>query len=255
MVIVEKTKIADIPALHIAKNQIKDEKAPLILFVHGFGSAKEHNLHYAYLYAEEGFRVVLPEADYHGERYKGLEELEMNFKFWDIVINEIKELQRIKDELVGKGLVDETRIGVAGTSMGGIVTLGALTQYPWIKTAVSLMGSPYYEEFCRGQIEELKRHDIELPFTDTELEEKYAELKKYDLSLQPEKLNGRPLFFWHGEKDKMVPFKYTYEFYQEIQPLYKGKDEDLSFIADTRADHKVTREGLLASVDWFKKHL
>ncbi|MEH7224881.1 esterase [Bacillus sp. JJ1566] len=255
MVIVEKKKFVDIPALHIVKDQLKDEKAPLILFVHGFGSAKEHNLHYAYLYAEEGFRVVLPEADFHGERDKSLEELEMNFKFWDIVINEIKELQSIKDELVGNGLVDESRIGVAGTSMGGIVTLGALTQYPWIKTAVSLMGSPYYEEFCRGQIEELQQHDIELPFSEAELEEKYAELRKYDLSIQPEKLNGRPLFFWHGEKDKMVPFKYTYEFYQEVKPLYNGKKENLSFIADTRADHKVTREGLLASVEWFKKYL
>ncbi|MEH7386687.1 prolyl oligopeptidase family serine peptidase [Bacillus sp. JJ1521] len=255
MVIVEKKRIADIPALHIVKDQLKDEAAPLILFIHGFGSAKEHNLHYAYLYAEEGYRVVLPEADYHGERDKGLEDLEMNFKFWDIVVHEIKELQSIKDELVGKGLADETRIGVAGTSMGGIVTLGALTQYPWIKTAVSLMGSPYYEEFCRGQIEELKVHDIELPFSDSELEEKYAELRKYDLSIQPEKLDGRPLFFWHGEKDKMVPFKYTYGFYREIKPLYKGKGENLSFIADTRADHKVTREGLLASVEWFKKHL
>ncbi|MCC3355564.1 prolyl oligopeptidase family serine peptidase [Bacillus sp. REN16] len=255
MVIVEKRKIADIPALHIVKNHLKDEIAPLILFVHGFGSAKEHNLHYAYLYAEEGFRVVLPEADYHGEREKDLDELEMDFKFWDIVVNEIKEIQVIKDELIGEGLVDKTRIGIAGTSMGGIVTLGALTQYPWIKTAVSLMGSPYYEEFCRGQIEELKRHDIELPFSEAELEEKYAELRKYDLSIQPETLNGRPLFFWHGEKDKMVPFKYTHEFYQEIKPLYKGKEENLSFIADTRADHKVTREGLLASVEWFKKHL
>ncbi|MDI5791688.1 hypothetical protein PO124_35075 [Bacillus licheniformis] len=31
--------------------------------------------------------------------------------------------------------------------MGGIVTLGALTQYEWITTAVSLMGSPAYVEF------------------------------------------------------------------------------------------------------------
>ena len=255
MIIIENKKYAEIPALHIVKNQLKDEALPLILFVHGFGSAKEHNLHYAYLYAEQGFRVLLPEADYHGERDRGIDDHEMDFKFWDIVVNEIKELQIIKDELLNQGQIDEARIGVAGTSMGGIVTLGALTQYPWIKAAVSLMGSPYYEEFCRGQIEELKRHDIELPFSDAELEEKYAELRKYDLSMQPEKVNGRPLFFWHGEKDKMVPFKYTYEFYQKIKPLYKGKEENLSFIADTRADHKVTREGLLASVEWFKKHL
>ncbi|WP_453990502.1 esterase [Bacillus nitroreducens] len=255
MIIVEKKKYADIPLLHIVKKQAKDEKLPLIVFIHGFGSAKEHNLHYAYLYAEEGFRVVLPEADYHGERDKGLEELEMNFKFWDIVMNEIKELAVIKDELNKEGLIDETRIGVAGTSMGGIVTLGALTQYPWIKTAVSLMGSPYYEEFCRGQIEEMKKHDIEIPLNDKELEELYSELRKYDLTFQPEKLNGRPLLFWHGEKDKVVPFQYTYDFYKELLPLYKDNEQNLTFIVDTTMDHKVSREGLLASVDWFKKHL
>ncbi|WP_449539428.1 esterase [Ferdinandcohnia sp. Marseille-Q9671] len=255
MIIVEHNTYADIPALHIVKNQIKDERLPVILFIHGFGSAKEHNLHYAYLYAEKGYRVVLPEANYHGERDKGLKDLEMNFKFWEIVVNEIKELQIIKDELEKQELIDEARIGVAGTSMGGIVTLGALTQYPWIKTAVSLMGSPYYEDFCRGQIEELKRHNVQLPLTEAQLEEMYAELRKYDLSQQPEKVNGRPLLFWHGEKDEVVPFHYTYTFYEEIKPLYTEKEENLSFIADSRADHKVSRAGLLASVEWFKKHL
>lgn len=255
MITVEKKKYAEIPVLHIVKNQLKDDKLPLILFVHGFGSAKEHNLHYAYLYAEEGFRVVLPEADFHGERDQGLNELEMNFKFWDIVINEVKELQIIKDELSDQGLIDEARIGVAGTSMGGIVTLGALTQYPWIKTAVSLMGSPYYEEFCRGQIEAMKDNDIDIPLSNEELDELYRELRNFDLTLQPDKLDGRPLLFWHGERDKVVPFRYTYDFYQDIKPLYEDNPENIAFIVDTTMDHKVSREGLLASVDWFKKHL
>ncbi|MFS0864207.1 esterase [Fredinandcohnia sp. 179-A 10B2 NHS] len=254
MVIIEKTKFADVPVLHIAQQNIMDEKLPVILFVHGFGSAKEHNLHYAYLYAEEGYRVVLPEAAYHGERARDITEGEMNFKFWDIVVNEIEELNQIKEELQEKGLIDETRIGLAGTSMGGIVTLGALTQYEWIKVAVSLMGSPYYEAFCRGQIEELKRHGVDIPFVNEELEEKYEVLRKYDLSLQPEKVGGRPLLFWHGEKDETVPFHFTYEFYQRVKSMYENQ-ENIKFIADPAADHKVTREGLLASVEWFKKHL
>ncbi|MFT4417136.1 prolyl oligopeptidase family serine peptidase [Fredinandcohnia humi] len=254
MVIIEKVMLADIPALHIVKNQIKEEKLPVIFFIHGFGSAKEHNLHYAYLYAEEGYRVILPEAEYHGERSIGITESEMDFKFWDIVVNEINELQLIKEDLQTKGLIDDARIGLAGTSMGGIVTLGALTQYSWINTAVSLMGSPYYEAFCRGQINELKRHGVDLPFTNAELEEKYEVLRKYDLSMQPDALAGRPILFWHGKRDEVVPFQYTYDFYNRVKPLYDNED-NIKFIADPQADHKVSREGLLASVEWFKQHL
>lgn len=255
MVIVENRQISNIPTLHLVKQELQEEKLPLVLFVHGFTSAKEHNLHYGYLLAEEGFRVVLPDAQFHGERDGKYTGNELNFLFWDIVVNEIKELQVIKDELVSEGLADETRIGVAGTSMGGITTLGALTQYPWINAAVSLMGSPYYESFCRGQIDELKRHNIEIPFSNEELEQKYEELKTYDLTLQPEKIDRRPLLFWHGEKDEVVPFHYTYEFYKKILSQYRGEEDKIRFIVDPEADHKVSRVGLLETVKWFKKYL
>ena len=56
-----------------------------------------------------------------------------------------------------KNLIDSERIGMVGTSMGGIVTLGSLTRYKWIKAAVSLMGMPYYEKFALWQIKELEK--------------------------------------------------------------------------------------------------
>ena len=65
--------------------------------------------------------------------------------------------------LFQKDLADQDRIGV-GTSMGGIVTLGALTQYKWIKAAVSLMGSPNYVKFAQAQIEHLKTIGCQIPF-------------------------------------------------------------------------------------------
>jgi len=255
MVMITNKKYQNIPVLEVVQEELSQMQVPLIMFIHGFTSAKEHNLHFAYLLAEKGFRVILPDSIYHGERTQNLSETELSFKFWDIVINNIKELDVIKEEVKQLGLLDETKVGVAGTSMGGITTLGAITQYKWINTAVSLMGSPCYEEFFNGLVREIRRNQIELPVTDEQLQQQSSLLREYDLSQQPEKLEGRPLLFWHGEKDRVVPFQNTYEFYKKIFPLYEGNEENLKFIADPKGDHKVSREGLLETVEWFKKHL
>ncbi|PMX98283.1 esterase, partial [Pseudomonas sp. MPR-R5A] len=82
------------------------------------------------------------------------------------------------------GLADEDRIGVAGTSMGGIVTLGALTQYKWIKSAVSLMGMPYYEKFALAQIDMLKKDGVEIPLNEEELEHLMEKIRQLDISMQ-----------------------------------------------------------------------
>ncbi|WP_461610497.1 prolyl oligopeptidase family serine peptidase [Cytobacillus kochii] len=255
MVIIDHQELKGIPALHIVKDEFKSQSLPLIFFIHGFTSAKEHNLHYAYLLAEKGFRVILPEVNEHGERGHGLPEPELQLKFWDMIIQTIKELPEIKEELVAKGLVDENRIGVAGTSMGGIITLGALTQYKWLKVAVSLMGMPYYEKFAGMQIETMRKKVKDFPLSDTQVEAVLDEITKYDLSKQEGVLSGRPLLFWHGKKDTTVPFAPTYDFFQTIQPLYKDHPDRLNFIVDENAGHKVSREGLLATVEWFQRYL
>jgi dienelactone hydrolase len=166
LVVVEKDKVENIPLLHVVKESEKLEKLPLVIFIHGFQSVKERNLHYAYLLAEAGFRVVLPEVLYHGEREQGLSEKEFYARFWEMVLNTIAEIKMLKESYLKKGLIDSEKIGLAGTSMGGIVTLGALTQFRWIKAAVSLMGIPSYEEFSLWQLEQLKSQGITLPFTE-----------------------------------------------------------------------------------------
>lgn len=139
--------------------------------------------------------------------------------------------------------------------MGGIVTLGALTQYEWISSAVSLMGNPTYVKFAQAQLAQVESLGYELPFSEEEIEKMLSELAHYDLSLQPEKLSGRPLMFWHGKRDKVVPFNLTHEFYQSILPYYESQEDNLLFVEDDKADHKVTREGVLKLVEWFEKHL
>jgi uncharacterized protein len=255
MIVVEKSYYKNIPYLHLVKEEERNQPLPLCFFIHGFTSAKEHNLHYAYYLAEKGFRVVLPDCLEHGERATGKTEEELGGDFWKIVLNSIHELSLMKGHFEEKGLLLDNGIGVAGTSMGGIVTLGALTQYDWITSAVSLMGNPSYVKFAKAQLAHLKSAGYQLPFSDNEVKSILDELSKYDLSLQPEKLKGRPLMFWHGRKDNVVPFHLTEEFYRAILPAYEGNEENILFIADDKADHKVSREGVMKLVEWFKKHL
>lgn len=164
MIIVENKRVEKVPMLHIVKGEQAEEKLPFVMFVHGFTSAKEHNLHYAYLLAERGFRVILPEAAFHGERYReGMGTEQMALKFWNIVLQTIEELDLLRQYFESENLIDAGRIGLVGTSMGGMVTLGSLTRYRWIKAAVSLMGMPQYEKYALWQLEMLKKQGLDLP--------------------------------------------------------------------------------------------
>jgi uncharacterized protein len=255
LVIVEKINITNIPLLHIVNHSIKDKKTPFVIFIHGFTSVKENNLHYAYYLAEKGIRVVLPEALYHGERSKQYDAKELSLRFWKIVLNEIQEIKTIKEHFEQENLIDDGRIGVAGTSMGGITTFGALTQYDWIKVAVSLMGSPCYTTLLKAQLSTLQQSGVDIPLSKEEIVEQLSLLEPFDLHLHKEKLQNRPLLFWHGECDDVVPFAPTYQFYQDIIPMYENDPEKLRFIVDPLADHKVSREGVMALVEWFEGYL
>lgn len=256
MVVIEEMQIDEIPVIHVILQERKSERLPLIVFWHGFKSVREKNLHYAFLLAKKGYRVVLPSVIYHGERQRGLSDSEMDFRFWDIVLNSIAELEKIKDYFEKQDMIDTERIGIAGTSMGGLITLGALTKYPWIKAAVSLMGMPAFSKFFELQISGLKKQGITLPIKEEELKFLEEKITSVDLSKQPEKLSGRPLLFWHGKQDRIVPFSLAYEaYYEQIKPLYKENPEKLEFIVDDQAEHKVSWDAVLSLVEWFEKYV
>ncbi|PKG25506.1 alpha/beta fold hydrolase [Niallia nealsonii] len=255
MIIIEKVYVNEIPILHIVKKEYYDQTLPYIQFIHGFTSAKEHNLHFAYNLAEKGFRVVLPDCLYHGERDEGYRKMELNIRFWEIVLRTIEEIKIIKDYFENRQMIDPEKIGLVGTSMGGITTLGALRKYPWIHTAVSLMGMPYYEKFAQYTIDEVKKSGYNLPLTEEEIANLLYELEQLDLSKEPEKLNNRPLMFWHSKQDKVVPYEYSHQFYEKIKEMYEQDSEKLAYISDEKSGHKVSRQAMLKTVDWFEKYL
>ncbi|HLR62872.1 MAG TPA: alpha/beta fold hydrolase [Lentibacillus sp.] len=253
MIGVSRNKIASINCLVIVDHTNENEALPTLTYFHGFTSAKEHNLPLAYLLAEEGFRVILPDSMYHGEREKEISSIKKQVSFWDIVMQNIEELKDIRDELNAKGYIADGRFGVAGTSMGGITTAAALTQYPWVKTAGILMGSPKITTYAKTLVDSFKKMG-NLPVTEDVIEHLYHRLEQYDLSKQADKLNERPVLFWHGENDAVVPFDHSYTFYEDARRYYTDQKK-IRFIKEENRDHKVSRYAVLETVNWFKTYL
>jgi len=253
-VIVQDDMWRNIPLIHVFDEKM-NESTPVVIFLHGFLSAKEHNLHYAYQFVKKGMRVIMPDAYLHGERSKGLNEMQMNIDFWKIVLSSIKEVNTIYEELVARGLLASNKIGLAGTSMGGIVTSGCLKKYDWIRTAAICMGAPGYNELADYQMKQIEAKGIKLPITSKQKEQIQQSLAEYDITNEPEAFKNRPVLFYHGKKDKVVPFQPTFDFYLKLRSYYEQSPKSLKFIEEPREGHKVNRNGVLAVTDWLAQHL
>lgn len=244
-----------IPLLHVTPEDSANKKLPTVIFLHGHMSAKEHNLHYAYQLADKGIRVLLPDAHLHGEREQSQDVIQLSLRFWEIVLTSIEEIGVIHKIAKEKQLV-EGAPALAGTSMGGITTLGALTVYPWIGGSVIMMGAANYVELANAQMSQFETRGFTLPITDEERVNMLTTLGQFDGTKKIETFNKRPLFFWHGEQDVMVPFGPTYDFYKKLKTSYGSEAEDkLQFLREKETGHAVSRPGMLAATTWLAEHL
>lgn len=246
--------INTIPSLIVVDEDNKGKPLPVITYFHGFTSAKEHNLPLAFLLAKRGYRVILPDSLYHGAREGKISPAKRQTFFWEIVLQNVKELEDIKDYVDESNLLLDERFGVAGTSMGGITTSAALTQYDWIKTAAVLMGTPKLTDYAKALVDHFQQKNGKLPRTEKEINRLYEHLTHYDLSKQPEKLKERPFLLWHGKADEVIPFEHTYTFYKQNESLYSNP-LNFKFLSEANRGHKVGRYATLETVKWFTKQL
>lgn len=244
----------NVPLLHIVEKELETSDMPVMIFLHGFTSAKEHNLHYAYQMAKKGLRVLLPDAHLHGVRAEELDEVQLSLRFWEIVLTSLEEVGVLKDELANRGL-PAAKIGLGGTSMGGITTLGCLTLYGWIDAAAVMMGAPNYVQLAKAQMAQFERGGFKLPITDEERRNLLDTLARFDLTKHRPALAKRPVFFWHGRNDTTVPYEPTFNFYNAVKLDYADHPEDFEFMTDETAGHAVSRPGMLRAAEWMAFHL
>jgi len=245
--IIQNEKWADIPLLHIYDEGFNNE-TPIVIFLHGFMSGKEHNLHYAYNLVKQGVRVIMPDALYHGEREEGQIEAQL---FWPIVLQNIAEVGVIYDTLISKGYIGN--VALAGTSMGGITTAGCLYKYDWIKAAAILMGAVSFPKLFNFQIKNLEELGVPVHAMEDQIASLKLAIAKYDAFQQSEPFEKVPLFFWHGQNDPTVPVEMSYTFWNMQKE--RGKDQNIIYKLDQNAGHAVTREGVLQTVSFLVQHL
>ncbi|MCC5894215.1 MAG: alpha/beta fold hydrolase [Alkalibacterium sp.] len=208
---IRQRKLANtIPVLEVVPRESRNDLLPLIIYYHGWQSAKELVLTQGRKLAQEGFRVILPDAVNHGDRRQDMTKIP-SLTFWQSIHTNLFEFGSIVNHFQKQGLADD-RLAVGGVSMGGITTCALLTHHPEIKVAACVMGSPKpvnYRERIFKHAEELGR------FYPHDYKSLLSWVPEYDLSLKPDTLGDRPVLFWHGTDDRIVPYNDVAEFVGE----------------------------------------
>lgn len=185
----------------------KEGKSPAVILMHGFTGYKEekHIETLARDLAENGYVAIRFDASGFGESGGTTEE---DFRF----SNYLKDTASIFEFLKSQNFVDQTRIGIWGHSMGGMLAIIFAAQNPEIKAICSvsapttMMGTT---DYLRGVINQWKttgwfekvtsrdRSKIRIPYAFMEDVQKYNALDFVVKVYQP-------ILFILGKKDDAV---------------------------------------------------
>jgi len=129
--------IAGIPCLQI--NPSINKCMGTVLLYHGWVSTINDYLFLASLIANWGYKVIVPELPYHGERGKlnYFDTLVLQQYFWIVVLQGVREAEAIAAELS----VSEDKLGIVGHSAGGFIAAGAFLRVSCVQSAIVINGS------------------------------------------------------------------------------------------------------------------
>lgn len=253
MISTEERQIGAVSTLIVAPTGQEKALLPTVFVYHGWTHRKESELMVAHFLAKAGFRVVLPDAKYHGKRHGSQLFSELMFEFWDIVMQSVTEFGELVAALSNEGLVDPEQIGVTGTSMGGITTDAILTRYPNVKIGVDKIGVPMPVALAKWQVSQLP--DALQTKYQAAIAATLSRLAAYDLSLHVDQLAGRPLHFYHGTADTMVPYQFTADFVDQIKAQPNPATALVSLTTEENGQHKVSDEAQLKTVTLMQQYL
>jgi len=233
MIKVYQKMVQDVPILEVVQQTLSNNPLPLVVFYHGWRSSKEQVLTQARKLAKKNIRVILPDAINHGQRLADVSSIP-SFTFWNSIQGNIAEFALLKNHYADQQLIKDNKIGVGGYSMGGMTTGALLTAHPEITAATIIMGTPNLTGYSQLVRLDAERRNVYLPsdmmfITDW--------IKHYDLNLHPEKIDHRPLLFWHGTNDYRIPYQQARNFFNKVHQESYG--DQVAFITGYKAGHLV----------------
>jgi alpha-beta hydrolase superfamily lysophospholipase len=169
--------------------------APGVVIVHGADSRKENHSDFARLATANGWAALTFDLPGHGES-----EGELSGAAVDDVISMV-------DLLAVQPGVDERRVAVRGSSLGGFLAITAAGASSEIAGVIAICPAGG-DDLARG----VRQRRCEMRVGDPiDLE---AWLTTQDLYDSVERISGRPLILLHAEGDTQIPSDQTAELYE-----------------------------------------
>ncbi|MFC1864661.1 alpha/beta hydrolase [Chloroflexota bacterium] len=228
------------------------EKAPCVLLCHGIASSKDSEkwLTFAHNLEDEGYAAL--RFNFRGCGW-GDEWSEGDFQDTTLT-NRVKDYKAALDFLVSTGKVDASRLGVIGSSFGGLTIIAANDPRP--KTYVAL-ATPYKLGTSPVMLESFREKGYyeypgaEEPRMSRIKETLYDDLESYDMAEAIKKIK-HPLLIIHGSKDA-IPVS-------DARILYENANEPKKLEVIEGGSHIFVDTGHLGkvidlSIGWFKRHL
>ncbi|HEY4288318.1 MAG TPA: S9 family peptidase [Puia sp.] len=189
-----------------------DKKLPLILFIHG-GPVGQDAFDFdlsRQMFAGGGYLVAA--VNYRGSNGRGLQFSKVISGDWGN--KEIIDLHGAVDYLIKKGIVDSSKMGVAGWSYGGILTDYLIASDTRFKAASSGAGTGFtLSLYGVDQYISQYNNEIGTPWTSID---RYIKIS-YPL-LKANRIKT-PTLFMSGEKDFNVPTAGSEQMYQALRTL------------------------------------
>lgn len=244
-----KILLKNIPCIVFSPDE-EDKNTPTVFFYHGWSSCKDNHVFTGEVLSKFGYRVIIPDSIYHGERGNlDYDNFNVGKKyFFKTIFNSIDEFPEIFKEAQCKFNINTEKIAVMGHSMGGFISSGIFAEHKKVKTMICFNGGTSYKR----AVEELTKSDKSYKIS----KEDDEKIKKYDpLTKLMNQDNLRPIFILHGSSDELVPISIQKYFYEKISPVYKKLPQILKFDEIPRLNHYVTIGMLKSSIEWMNLYI
>jgi len=259
-------------------------RRPAVICLHGTGGKKEDELAFMADLAKAGFVALAIDGRYHGARTKSgigsaeyVDAVLRTFRtgaehplFYDTVW----DVMRLVDYLETRDDIDPKRIGLFGTSKGGIETYLAAAVDPRIAAAVPCIGVESFRwanennswqsrvgTFQAAFDAAAKDSGVEKPGGDF-VHTFYARVapgldREFDGPSMVPLIAPRPLLAINGEIDPRTPMPGLQLCVDAARAAYHAAsaDEKFSLLIEPRTGHKVLPSSLVAARDWFVRWL
>jgi dienelactone hydrolase len=265
----ETARAQDIPVLTLAPAGARG--APVVLWIPGFFSVKEHGLALGYRLARAGFFFAAFDPLHHGERADGALDRAAQGQVYppetgmDVVLLAFHVIEQCTRDVVAllahfaaDPRVDATRAGVAGVSIGGGAAFHAFACLPGLRAAVPMIGIPAFARRWADLLDECAYSNAAwaaaLAAVAAETEAHTAFVRALDPVERLQQAAPRALLVMNCDFDHDQPKHYAIETYRDLLPHYAAAPDALR-LAIYPAGHAVTPDMERDAVEWFTTHL